>query len=92
MVSQFTYIKFYVFGITFWPQDFIFLTFLLTIAALTLFFFTTLAGRLWCGYAPCPHKLSGRRMRLFGSEHLIEEDRPQQIKLDKMPLVVQSAH
>ncbi|MEM9304139.1 MAG: cytochrome c oxidase accessory protein CcoG, partial [Pseudomonadota bacterium] len=45
--------KFYVFGFTFWPQDFILLTGLLIIAALSLFFFTALAGRLWCGYA-CP--------------------------------------
>src|ERR1044072_3797508 len=45
--------KFYLFGLVLWPQDFIFLTGLLVIAALTLFFFTALAGRLWCGYA-CP--------------------------------------
>ena len=45
--------KFHVFGLTFWPQDFLFLAMLLIIAALSLFFFTALAGRLWCGYA-CP--------------------------------------
>ena len=45
--------KFYIFGLVFWPQDFIFLTWLLIIAALSLFFFTAVAGRLWCGYA-CP--------------------------------------
>ncbi len=45
--------KFYVFGLIFWPQDFILLTGLLVLAALSLFFFTALAGRLWCGYA-CP--------------------------------------
>lgn len=45
--------KFYIFGLTFWPQDFFFLTWLLIMAALSLFFFTALAGRLWCGYA-CP--------------------------------------
>ncbi|HEY1283764.1 MAG TPA: 4Fe-4S binding protein, partial [Steroidobacteraceae bacterium] len=45
--------KFYIFGLVLWPQDFIFLTALLVIAALSLFFFTALAGRLWCGYA-CP--------------------------------------
>lgn len=75
--------KFYVFGITFWPQDFIFLTFLLTIAALTLFFFTTLAGRLWCGYA-CPQTIWTDAF--IWMERLVEGDRPQQIKLDKMPL------
>jgi polyferredoxin len=45
--------QFHVFGLTFWPQDFFFLALLLIIAALSLFFFTALAGRLWCGYA-CP--------------------------------------
>ncbi len=45
--------RFHVFGLTFWPQDFILLTGLLVLAALSLFFFTALAGRLWCGFA-CP--------------------------------------
>ncbi len=45
--------KFYVFGLALWPQDFIYLTALLVIAALALFFFTAVGGRLWCGYA-CP--------------------------------------
>ncbi len=45
--------QFHIFGLTFLPQDFFFLTWLLVIAALSLFFFTALAGRLWCGYA-CP--------------------------------------
>ncbi len=45
--------QFYVFGLIFWPQEFYLLSLLLIIAALSLFFFTALAGRLWCGYA-CP--------------------------------------
>src|SRR6478735_1194886 len=45
--------KFHIFALTLWPQDFYFLTWLLVIAALSLFFFTALAGRVWCGYA-CP--------------------------------------
>ncbi|MCB1805629.1 MAG: 4Fe-4S binding protein, partial [Candidatus Competibacteraceae bacterium] len=45
--------QFRLFSITFWPQDFVYLTALLIIAALSLFFFTALAGRAWCGYA-CP--------------------------------------
>ena len=45
--------KFYVFGLTFWPQDFSFLAMLLVILALVLFFVTALGGRLWCGFA-CP--------------------------------------
>src|SRR5690606_21239533 len=42
--------RFYVFGLNFWPQDFFLLALLLIIAGLALFFFTALAGRLWCGY------------------------------------------
>lgn len=45
--------EFYIFGLVFWPQDFYLLTGLLIVAAVALFFFTALAGRLWCGYA-CP--------------------------------------
>ena len=45
--------KFHIIWMTFWPQDFLILAFLLILAALSLFFFTALAGRLWCGYA-CP--------------------------------------
>jgi cytochrome c oxidase accessory protein FixG len=45
--------KFYLFGLVFWPQDIIYLTVLLIVSALSLFLFTALAGRLWCGYA-CP--------------------------------------
>ena len=45
--------KFHIFGLTLWPQDFFYLSMLLIIAAIALFMFTALAGRLWCGYA-CP--------------------------------------
>jgi cytochrome c oxidase accessory protein FixG len=45
--------RFYVFGLVLYPQDFIYLAGILIIAALSLFLFTTVAGRLWCGYT-CP--------------------------------------
>ena len=45
--------KFYILGLVFWPQDIVYLTALLIIAAYSLFLFTAVAGRLWCGYA-CP--------------------------------------
>ncbi len=70
--------QFHLFGITFWPQDFIFLSLLLVIAALALFFFTSVAGRLWCGYA-CPQTVW---TQLFvWVERLVEGDRNKQIKL-----------
>ncbi|MCP4277601.1 MAG: cytochrome c oxidase accessory protein CcoG, partial [Gammaproteobacteria bacterium] len=39
--------KFHIFGLTLWPQDFVYLAGLLIVAALLLFFFTALAGRIW---------------------------------------------
>ncbi len=45
--------RFYVFDLVLYPQDFIYLTGLLIISALSLFLFTAVAGRLWCGFA-CP--------------------------------------
>ncbi|RMH44738.1 MAG: cytochrome c oxidase accessory protein CcoG [Gammaproteobacteria bacterium] len=74
--------KFYLFGLVFWPQDFVLLTGLLVIAALSLFFFTALAGRLWCGYA-CPQTVWTEVF--IAIERFFEGDRNQQIKLDKMP-------
>jgi len=74
--------KFYIFDWVFWPQDFFYLTVLLIIAALSLFFFTALAGRLWCGYA-CPQTV-WTEVFLWIERH-IEGDRPKAMKLDKMP-------
>ncbi len=45
--------RFYIFGLVLYPQDFIYLTGILVMSALSLFLFTAVAGRLWCGYA-CP--------------------------------------
>ncbi|MBI5268133.1 MAG: cytochrome c oxidase accessory protein CcoG, partial [Burkholderiales bacterium] len=41
--------RFYIFGLVFYPQDFIYLTALLLVSAYALFLFTAVAGRLWCG-------------------------------------------
>ncbi len=71
--------KFYIFGLTFWPQDFFYLAALLIIAALSLFFFTALAGRLWCGYA-CPQTVWTELFLWI--ERKVEGSRNQQIKLD----------
>ncbi len=74
--------KFHILGLTLWPQDFFYLTVLLIIAALSLFFFTSLAGRLWCGYA-CPQTVWTEVF--LWMERKIEGNRPRQMKLDKMP-------
>jgi polyferredoxin len=42
--------RFYIFGLVLYPQDFIYLTGMLVISALSLFLFTAVAGRLWCGF------------------------------------------
>ncbi len=74
--------KFYVFGMSFWPQDFIFLALILIIAGLSLFFFTALAGRLWCGYA-CPQTVWTETFLWI--EQWLEGDRSQRMKLDAAP-------
>lgn len=74
--------QFHIFWLTFWPQDFFFLAWLLIMAALSLFFFTALAGRLWCGYA-CPQTVWTEAFVWI--ERLIEGDRGAQIKLEKSP-------
>jgi polyferredoxin len=74
--------KFYVFWLNFWPQDFVFLALLLIIAGLSLFFFTALAGRLWCGYA-CPQTVWTEVF--IWIEQWAEGDRNKRMKFDKSP-------
>jgi cytochrome c oxidase accessory protein FixG len=74
--------KFYIFGLTFWPQDFVYLALLLITAGLSLFFFTALAGRLWCGFA-CPQTVWTEVF--IWIERWIEGDRQKRMKLDAAP-------
>jgi cytochrome c oxidase accessory protein FixG len=74
--------KFYIFGMTLWPQDFIYLALLLIILAVSLFFFTAIAGRLWCGFA-CPQTVWTEAFSWI--EMAIEGDRSKRMKLDKAP-------
>ncbi len=74
--------KFYVFSLVMWPQDFIFLTWLLVLAALSLFFFTALAGRLWCAYA-CPQTVWTEAFLWL--ERLTEGKRQARMRLDAAP-------
>jgi cytochrome c oxidase accessory protein FixG len=64
----------------FWPQDIIYLTVLLIVAALSLFLFTAVAGRLWCGYA-CPQTVYTEIFLWI--ERVIEGGRVQRMKLDR---------
>ena len=78
--------QFHLFGLVMWPQDFIFLTLLLVIAGLTLFFSTALAGRLWCGFA-CPQTVWTEVF--LWMERAIEGDRARRLKLDRAPWSLQ---
>jgi cytochrome c oxidase accessory protein FixG len=71
--------KFYIFGVVFWPQDFIYLTLLLMISAYSLFLFTAVAGRLWCGYA-CPQTVYTEIFLWI--ERRIEGERLARMRLD----------
>ncbi|HQR21515.1 MAG TPA: cytochrome c oxidase accessory protein CcoG [Burkholderiaceae bacterium] len=75
--------KFYIFGMVLWPQDIIYLTAILIIAALSLFLFTAVGGRLWCGYA-CPQTVYTEIFMWI--ERHIEGDRAARMRLDQQPL------
>ncbi|MBP9905020.1 MAG: cytochrome c oxidase accessory protein CcoG [Rhodoferax sp.] len=72
--------RFYIFGLVLYPQDFIYLTGLMIIAALSLFLFTAVAGRLWCGYA-CPQTVYTEIFLWF--EKLVEGDRAARMRRDE---------
>jgi cytochrome c oxidase accessory protein FixG len=74
--------KFYIFGLVFWPQDVVYLSVLLIISAFSLFLFTAVAGRLWCGYA-CPQTVYTEIFMWI--ERKVEGDRLARMKLDRQP-------
>ncbi|OIQ97257.1 putative electron transport protein YccM [mine drainage metagenome] len=75
--------KFYIFGLIFWPQDVFYLAILLIVAAYSLFLFTAVGGRLFCGYA-CPQTVYTEIFLWI--ERKIEGDRHARIRLDDEPL------
>jgi cytochrome c oxidase accessory protein FixG len=72
--------RFYIFDLVLYPQDLIYLTAILIISALSLFLFTAVAGRLWCGYA-CPQTVYTEIFLWF--EKQIEGDRAARMRLDQ---------
>ena len=74
--------KFYIFGMVLWPQDVVYLAVLLVLSALSLFLFTAIAGRLFCGYA-CPQTVYTEIFMWV--ERKIEGDRLARIRLDEQP-------
>ena len=74
--------RFYIFGLVLYPQDFIYLTGILVISALSLFLFTAVAGRLWCGYA-CPQTVYTEIFLWI--EKQLEGDRSARMRRDAQP-------
>ena len=74
--------RFYIVGLVLYPQDLIFLAALLVLSALALFFFTAVAGRLWCGYT-CPQTVYTEIFMWV--ERRIEGDRVARMRLDQAP-------
>ncbi len=74
--------RFFIFGLILYPQDFVYLTGLLIVSALSLFLFTAVAGRLWCGYA-CPQTVYTEIFMWV--ERMVEGDRNARIRLDRSP-------
>ncbi len=62
-----------------WPQEIYYLTGLLILAAIGLFFVTSLFGRVWCGFT-CPQTVWTDLFMLV--ERYIEGDRNKRIRLD----------
>jgi len=75
--------RFYIFNLVLYPQDLIYLTGILIISALSLFLFTAVAGRLWCGYT-CPQTVYTEIFLWI--EAKIEGDRAARMKLDDAPM------
>ncbi len=75
--------KFYIFGIVLWPQDFIYLAALLIISAYSLFLFTAIFGRVWCGFT-CPQTVYTEIFMWF--ERKIEGNRSARMRLDRQPM------
>jgi len=75
--------KAYFFFIEIWAQEVYYLTGVLIIAAIGLFFATAVAGRVWCGYA-CPQTVWTDLFMWV--ERKVEGDRAARIRLDKAPL------
>lgn len=74
--------RFYIFNLVLYPQDFIYLTALLIICAYSLFLFTAVAGRLWCGFS-CPQTVYTEIF--LWVERRIEGDRMARMKRDAGP-------
>lgn len=73
----------YWFFIEIWPQEIYYITAILIFAAISLFFVTSLLGRVWCGYF-CPQTVW---TDLFTKvEMMVQGDRGARKRLDESPI------
>ncbi len=82
VLIDFAHRRFYFFFIELWPQEVYYLTGLLIMAGIGLFFMTSIAGRVWCGYT-CPQTVWTDLFLVV--ERAVEGDRNARIKLDQAP-------
>ena len=75
--------RFHILGLTFAPQDTWLLFFVISGLAFSLFFVTSLLGRVWCGWT-CPYTVFLEHL-YRRVERLIEGDATKQRKLDALP-------
>ncbi|QJQ97222.1 cytochrome c oxidase accessory protein CcoG [Halomonas sp. PA5] len=80
--------EFHILGGTFYPQEFILLSWLLIICAFGLFLITVFAGRVWCGYT-CPQSVW--TFLFLWVEQRLEGPRHRRIKLDRQPMTFDKA-
>ena len=74
--------RFFFFWIEIWPHEFYFVAGLLIMAGLGLFLFTSVLGRVWCGYF-CPQTVWTDLFMMV--ERRIEGDRNARIRLYEQP-------
>lgn len=77
--------RFFLWGLTLWPQDLTLLAWLFILSAFILFFVTTFLGRVWCGYL-CPQTVWTFIFIWF--EEKIEGTANQRKKLDSQKLSI----
>lgn len=88
VLIDFPHSRFYFFFIEIWPQEIYYFAGMLIMAAVGLFFITSVFGRAWCGYA-CPQTVWTDLFIYV--ERLVEGDRGARIRLDKAPMSVVKA-
>ena len=74
--------RLFLFWIEIWPQEIYYLTGLLILAAMALFFVSALFGRVWCGFA-CPQTVWTDLFMWV--ERQFQGDRNERMRLDQAP-------